>query len=80
MAIDYINLHIAKQTMFLRAAYGVVATVSTIWNGRPLLVTWNNRNNTIMFDSCSPGQELDNEDKEMLTELIKEFYQPMSFE
>jgi hypothetical protein len=76
VAINYINLHIAKRTMSLRAAYGIVATVSTIWNGRPLLVTWNHRNNAIMFDSCSPGMGLDKEDKEILTGLIKEFYQP----
>jgi len=77
VAIDYINLHIAKQTMFLRAAHGVASTVSTIWNGLPVLVTWNRMNNAIMFVSCSPGEAIDDEDKGILTNLIKEFYQSL---
>ena len=79
MTINNINLYIAKQTMALRAAYGSAATVLTVWNGSPLLITWNCRSKSIMFDSIH-NAVLDEEDKRVLTGLIKEFYQPLYFE
>ena len=71
----HINLNVAKQTMSLRASYGGVQTLATVWKGNTLLITWNKVNSCILFDPLPNylDAQLTVEDKEILTKLIKDY-------
>jgi hypothetical protein len=70
------DVQVAKRSMSLRASYGGVATLATIWKGNTLLITWNRLNNSIMFDPVPYylDEALGVEDEFILTQLVREFF------
>jgi len=69
------DVHIAKRSMSLRASYGGVHTIVTIWKGNTLVITWNRLSNSIMFDPVPHylDAQLTGEDEEILVKIIKEY-------
>ena len=65
--------------MNLRSTFGYVSVVTTVWNGQLILLAWNVKNQNIMFDHFD-GAKLDEEDRIILTGLVKEFYEPLERE
>ena len=70
-----INIHIAKQTMSLRASYGGVRTLLTVWKGNTMLITWNRANDCMMFDPVPNylDAQLTEEDELILSKLVKDY-------
>lgn len=68
MAINYINLHIAKSTLILQNTNGFHSSISTIWKGSHILVVWNNIANSIL--QIWPEDVVEEEDMLTLHEII----------
>ena len=70
MAINYINLHMAKSTLRLHNTTGFQSSVSTIWNGQSLLVVWNHMSSSIL--QIWPEDVVEEEDMTELHDMIRE--------
>lgn len=69
--IDTLTEHIAKSTMELKNVNMCMSFVSTIWRDKPLLVVYDNLNNSIITSWFDP--EYQQGDLERLEILITEF-------
>ena len=73
MTNPYLKTYMAKQLMQLRSATGLQAFVTTVWAGKPIMVTWNIPASEIM--SIWDDDIVDENDEPFLAELIKDFLQ-----
>ncbi len=68
---ETLTKYISRKTMRLKNTNACLSFVSTIWRDEPLLIIFNNLNNTIV-DSCfNPTYQ--NGDFELLEKMVKDF-------
>lgn len=72
MAINYINLEIAKKLMSLRTTNGTHSSIVTVWDSRPILVVWNHMADDVAFQTWSDNIVAE-EDKEELRKMVRGF-------
>lgn len=73
MTNPQLKSYIARQLMQLRSATGLQAFVTTVWAGKPIMVTWNILASEIMF-IWNDGV-VDDDDESVLAGVIKDFLQ-----
>lgn len=73
MTNPQLKSYIARQLMQLRSATGLQAFVTTVWAGKPIMVTWNILASEIMF-IWNDGV-VDDDDESVLANVIKDFLQ-----
>ncbi len=71
MTITYLNLYTARQLMRLKNSTGLMSFVTTVWNGTPIMVTWNTLASDIM--QIWDDETVDDEDMPFLVDIIREF-------
>jgi len=69
--METLTTHVAKRTMQLKERNSCVSFVSTIWRDKPLLIMFNNLNNSIVGSYLDPTYQ--EGDIELLEELVTEF-------
>lgn len=77
MTNPYLKSYMAKQLMQLKSATGLQAFVTTVWAGRPIIVTWNILASEIMqiWDDSAVWDDsvVDDEDVLFLADVIRDF-------
>jgi len=68
---DTLTIHIAQRTMQLKDQNSCVSFVSTIWRDSPLLVMFNNLDNSIIGSYLNPTYQ--EGDIELLQQMVKDF-------
>ena len=73
MTITYLNLYTARQLMRLKNSTGLMSFVTTVWNGTPIMITWN----TLASDIMQIWREdvVEDEDMPFLVDIIRDFLQ-----
>jgi hypothetical protein len=71
MTNPYLKSYMAKQLMQLKSATGLQAFVTTVWGGKPIMVTWNILASDIM--QIWTDDVVDDEDIPFLADIIKDF-------
>ncbi len=66
-----LTTHIAKRTMRLKDVNSCVSFVSTVWRDKPLLIMFNNLDNSIVGSYLDPTYQ--EGDIEILESLVTEF-------
>ena len=69
------DINVATKSMSLKRSYGGVQIIATVWKGYVLLINWDKLNEAIISNPLPAylNAELAEEDKLVLTKLIKDY-------